>query len=181
MSSLLVVLALVTAAAEGCTLTLEDKAANAKLSFDDFDQKATLASTGRKLMERGCADAAAEAWADYLIRGPIPLPNQQRVLLWHLGQALAIAGDEKNAARVMAATRKPDPSPPESGPLNWNDYVVGTWAFLVKDRLLLERMRDAVRASPGPGNKMNGDLLAAMARCFDRPYSEIFDPNCGAE
>ena len=164
-----------------CGLTPQDKAANAKLSWDDFDQKGTLPSTGRKLMERGCFEAAADAWADYMINGPVAAPNETRVMLWHLGQSLASAGDEKGAARVMAATRRADPSPPQTGPLKWNEYVIGTWAFLIKDRALLDRMRDSVLAGAGPGNRMNGNVLASMARCFHRPYAQVFEAPCKVE
>lgn len=181
MIGLLLALALAPAKPAQCTLTREDTAANAKLSWDDFDQKGTLPSTGRKLMERGCFKAAVEAWADYMIKGPVAAPDEQRVMLWHLGQSLAWAGEEKSAARVMAATRRPDAPPPQSGPLKWNEYVLGTWAFLTKDRPLLERMRDSVLAGAGPGNRMNGNILVSMTRCFDRPYAKIFEAPCKVE
>ena len=181
MIGLLLALGLAPASPNSCSLTAEDKAANAKLSWDDFDQKGTLPSTGRKLMERGCFETAADAWADYMINGPVAAPPEQRVMLWHLGQSLASAGDEKSAARVMAATRRADAPPPQSGPLKWNEYVLGTWAFLTKDRALLERMRDSVLAGPGPGNRMNGNVLAAMTRCFDRPYAQVFEAPCKVE
>lgn len=163
-----------------CALTEADKIANAKLTFDQFDQQGVTAATARKLGERGCWLASYEATADYLIRGPVPTPNEQRVMLWHMGQSLALAGEEKRAAEIMAATRRPDPAPSESGPLNWNDYVVGTWAFLVKDRSLLQKMRDSVLASPGKFNVINGKLLAGMERCFEKSYAIAYDPRCGA-
>ena len=181
MLGLLMLVAAAAAAPDpaGCSLSLEDKVANAKLGFDAFDQTGSASATGRKLTERGCWQAAAEAWADYLIRGPVPSPNEQRILLWHMGQALAFSGQETMAAKVIGATRRPDPAPPETGPLDWNDYVRGTWAFLVKDRPTLRAMRDAVLASPGPSNRINGNLLAAMERCFEKPYALAYDPKCG--
>ena len=78
MIGFLLVLALVPAAPGQCVLTSEDKAANAKLSWVDFDQKGTLPSTGRELMERGCYQAAVDAWADYMINGPVANPREQR-------------------------------------------------------------------------------------------------------
>lgn len=177
---LLFALAVVPAKPASCVLTEADKVANAKLNFDEFDQKGVSVATARKLGERGCFAEAYEATVDYLIHGPVAQPGEQRVMLWHMGQFLAMKGEEKRAAEIMAATRRYDPAPPESGPLNWNDYVTGTWAFLVKDRNLLQRMRDRVLMSPGKFNAINGSLLAGMERCFDRPYIVAYDPKCGA-
>lgn len=161
-----------------CTLDEEAKRANAALSFDEFDQRGTLPSSGRKLGEAGCWRQAAEAWADYLIRGPAPTPGQQRTMLFHLGQALAMAGEERRAADFVAATRMPADAVAQTE-LNWNDYVRGTWAFLVKDRPMLIAARDAVLAGAGRGNANNGALLAGMERCFDRPYVIAYSTNCG--
>lgn len=165
---------------QSCVLDEAGKRANATLSFNDFDQAGTLPSTARKLGERGCWTEAAEATADYLIRGPVPNPGEQRILLFHLGQALALAGEERRAAAFIGATRRPpDPAPPAPDALRWNDYVQGTWAFLAKDRVMLVAARDAVLAGAGDGNRINGSLLAAMERCFDRPYVVAYDMNCG--
>jgi hypothetical protein len=163
-----------------CHLDAEGKRANAALTFDNFDQKGSIPSSARRLGETGCWREAAEATADYLIRGPVASPGEQRILLFHLGQALALGGEEKRAADFIAATRRPaDPLPPMSSPLNWNDYVSGTWAFLTKDRPMLIAARDAVLAGPGDGNRINGGLLAAMERCFDKSYLVAYDQNCG--
>jgi len=160
---------------DACVVTPADYVANAKLSFDDFDQKGTLPNSARKLGERGCWKQAAEATADYLIHGPLPSPRQQRVLLFHMGQALALSGEERRAADFIAATRSPLSEVRE---LNWNDYVIGTWAFLVKDRPALIKARDDVLATPGDGNRINGNLLAAMERCFEKPYIVAYDLDC---
>ena len=178
--SLLLAVAPPSADAARCRLTAADKQANARLSFNDFDQQGTLPSSARKLGEAGCWKEAAEATADYLIHGPIPSPGEQRVLLFHLGQQLAFAGEEERAAGFIAATRRPpDPMPPKTDQLNWNDYVIGTWAFLKKDRPALIAARDAVLATAGEGNRINGALLAAMERCFEKPYELAYDPDCG--
>ena len=163
-----------------CRLDEADKRANAALSFQDFDQAGTLPSTARKLGERQCWREAAEATSDYLIRGPVQAPGEQRILLFHLGQFYAMLGEERRAADYVAATRRPpDQAPPAPDALRWNDYVQGTWAFLTKDRAMLVAARDAVLAGAGEGNRINGSLLAAMERCFDRPYAVAYDMNCG--
>src|SRR6185503_7992483 len=150
-----------------CALSHADYLANATLSFDAFDQVGTLPSSARKLGERHCWRAAAAATADYLIRGPVPTPSHQRVLLFHLGQQLALAGEERRAAVFVAATRAPPDRVPDQ--LDWNDYVLGTWAFLTKDRELLRKSRDAVLARATDGDRINGGFLTALDRCFDRP------------
>lgn len=163
------------AAQPACVLDEAAKQANAALSFDDFDQRGTLPSTARALGEAGCWREAADATSDYLIRGPVAAPFQQRIMLFHLGQQLAYAGDERLAARFVAAARAPiDPSAPAR--LNWNDFVRGTWAFLVKDRTMLIAARDALLAGTGEGDAMNGAMLAAMERCFDRSYLDASNP-----
>jgi hypothetical protein len=163
-----------------CSLDEAGKRANASLSFQDFDQAGTLPSTSRRLGEQGCWREAVEATADYLVKGPVASPGEQRVLLFHLGQFYAMAGEERRAAEFIAATRRPaDPAPPAPDALRWNDYVQGTWAFLVKDRAMLVAARDVVLAAPGEGNRTNGNLLAAMERCFDRSYAVAYDMNCG--
>ena len=162
-----------------CVLRPEDLAANAALSFDSFDQTGTLASTARKLGERGCWKEAAAATADYLIRGPVPTPGHQRILLFHLGQQLALAGEEPEAAAFIAATRDPDDKRPRE--LDWNDYVIGTWAFLTKERTLLRKSRDAVLAGPSEGDRINGGILAALERCFGQPYKVAYNMKCGLQ
>lgn len=162
-----------------CVLTDTDKRANAALSFGAFDQQGTLPSSARALSGRGCWREAANATADYLIRGPVAAPREQRVLLFHLGQYSAMGGDEKRAATVIAATRELPSDRDPDDPLRWNDYVKGTWAFLVKDRSALIASRDAVLAGSGHGNAANGALLAGLERCLSRPYAIAYDRNCG--
>lgn len=168
-----------------CVLNDAGKRANAALSFDDFDQKGTLSSSARRLGEASCWLEAADATADYLIRGPVATPRQQRILLFHLGQYVAASGNNGRAADFIAATREPpveasaSEAKPDAEALNWNDYVRGTWAFLVKDRALLVTSRDAVLASPGGGNANDGAFLAGLERCFDRPYAIAYNRNCG--
>ena len=168
------------AAPANCSLTSEAKIANARLSFDEFDQKGTTATTARSLGEHGCWKAAAEATADYLIRGPIPSQGQQLILLFHLGQQLALGGEERRGADFIAATRRPPKPDDPPDQLRWNDYVIGTWAFLMKDRPMLIAARDAVLAGKSDGDRINGNILAAMERCFDKPYIVAYDPKCGA-
>ena len=163
-----------------CLLDGSGKQADAKLSFEDFDQVGTLPLTWRKLAEAGCYKEAIAAISDYLINGPVLNPKQQRVLLFHLGQMLAFNGEERRAADFVAASREPLGERSEADKLNWNDYVAGTWAFLMKDRKFLIRSRDAVLAG-GTRNAKNAAFLSGLERCFDKPYSVAYNQNCGKE
>jgi hypothetical protein len=156
-----------------CRLTAEDLAANARLSFEDFDQRGTTPATARKLGERGCHAEAARATEDYLLNGPVLDDYQRNVVRWHLGQYLASAGNEQAAARVIASTRRPvDPQRPE---FDWNTYVTGVWAFLVRNRPLLEQASARLSAASGRANGLNARILGRLLRCFDQSYRQAIE------
>lgn len=159
----------------GCELSQMDKVANRKLSFQQFDQENATRSNARSLGESGCWREAAEATADYLMNGPEAGPNEHRMLVFHLGQQLALAGEERGALIFILSSQAEG----QRGELNWNDYVKGTAAFLRKDLGALQAARDAVLASPGEGNRMNGSVLEALVRCFDKTYSLAYLTRCG--
>jgi hypothetical protein len=163
-----------------CDLTQADKDANAKLSFEDFDQESSNPKSWRGLSNAGCWEQAIEASQDYTARGPILEPYHQRIMLFHYGQSLATMGREAEAAPFIAFSREPKGSRPLGNMLNWNDYVTGTWAFLIHDRELLIAMRDRVLESPGRGNVINGNILSKLERCFGKPYSVAYSitPDC---
>lgn len=156
-----------------CTLSKTDVAANSKLSFADFDQLGSTEATARRLGERKCYAEAARATEHYLVHGPILDDYQRNVVRWHLGQYLASAGDERAAAHIMASTRRvPDPARPD---FDWNSYVTGTWAFLVKDRALLAKSAATLAAAPDRENGMNARILRRLTTCFDRSYREAYE------
>jgi hypothetical protein len=156
---------------EPCGLTEADLAANAKLSFDDFDQRGTTPATARKLGERECFAEAARASEHYLLFGPDLDESRRGIVAWHMGQYLANAGDEKTAAKVIAGTRRTvNPNPADQ--FDWNTYVVGTWAFLTRDRALLESSTAKLSAAPGERNAINAKVLRALNNCFNKTYRE---------
>jgi len=159
-------------AAEPCALTQADLAANAKLSFDDFDQRGATPATSRKLGERACYAEAARASEHYLLFGPLMDPYQRTVVAWHMGQHLALSGDEKAAAKILAATRRQPVNADD--PLDWNTYVVGTWAFLTKDRDLLRAASQKLSATSGVGNAMNARVLQGLEACFEKSYRDAY-------
>jgi hypothetical protein len=156
-----------------CRLTPDDKAANAKLSFDDFDQKGVTPSTWRKLEEAGCHLLAAEAADDYLAKGPVQTANHKSDTLFHEAQSLAFAGDDVNAARLVAAAIPPGRD--THGDLDWTSYLVGTWAFLVKDKPALDAAAAKMATEPGDPNRLDGGILLGLSRCFDKPYPAAYD------
>jgi hypothetical protein len=163
-------------AAADCRLTAADKAANALLSYDDFDQKGTLPASFRALDIRGCDAAAADAAEDYMLRHP-GLSNGQRInVLFHEGQSRAKAGEERSAAMLIAAAR--DLSQKPDAAFDWNSYVEGTWAFLAKDRARLAAATAKLSAQKGEENAMNAKVLRGLTRCFARPYKEAYGPAC---
>ena len=161
------------AAAENtCTLTAANKATNAMLSYEDFDQAGTLPSSARALDRAGCDAAAAEANEDYLLHREGLLGWQRINVLFHEGQSLAKAGDERGAARLIAAARNLTQKPDD--PFDWNTYVEGTWAFLVKDRPRLEAAYEKLSRPGSEENAINARALGGLLKCFTRPYKEAY-------
>ncbi|MBS0272822.1 MAG: hypothetical protein JSR55_00130 [Proteobacteria bacterium] len=156
-----------------CHLTPDEKIANAKLSFDDFDQKGTTSSTWRGLMKADCPGRAAEAADDYLVNGPMLTPDQKSDVLFHEAQALAIMGDNAQASRLVSAAIPPDRG--MHGDLDWTTYLTGTWAFLVKDRATLDAASSKMAAEPGDSNRIDAAVLRGLQACFDKDYDTAYN------
>jgi hypothetical protein len=174
MSRLLLLIALIFAtctaagAASKCGLSSADKVANARLSFDEFDQKGATTSTWRQLEDRGCHAAAVEAAEDYLVNGPALTPDRKEDVLFHEAQSLAFMDDTAQAAHLAAAAIPPDHG--NHGDLDWTTYLIGTWGFLVRDKLLLDTAIRKMSREPGEGNAIDSAVLRGLAKCFDSPY-----------
>ena len=159
-----------------CTLTEADKAANARLSVPDFDYVASSPVTPRGLSSRGCYAAAARAGIDYLARAKIDSERHQSSVIFHIAQNLAMSGSETSAALVVAAAKRP--SQAAGAPFDWNTYVVGTWAFLSRNRELLQLSYDALLAQAGEGNQTNAKVLGGLLHCYGQPYAKAYSPEC---
>jgi len=158
----------VTAPSNHCHLSATDRDANRKLSFRDFDQLGTLPSTARALAGRGCYPEAVEANIDYLLHGPDLIDYERNVVRFHTGQYLADSGKEREAALLIASTRRgTDPGRPN---FDWDAYVIGTYAFLTKDSQLLDEMIQRLSAKADTGSEMNAKVLQRFRRCFNQPY-----------
>jgi hypothetical protein len=156
-----------------CHLTAADKIANAKLSFDEFDQKGVSPSTWRALEKAGCHTKAVEAADDYLVNGPPQTPGIKSDILFHEAQSLAMAGDNAGAAHYVAAAIPPDRA--SHGDLDWTTYLIGTWAFLVKDRTTLGAATKKMMSEPGDDNHLDGAVLRGLSNCFDKSYEAAYD------
>jgi len=184
-----VVLAVVAAAAtvsaapppevgKACEFLPEHKQANATLSFGDFDQSTAYPHSAAGLSARGCHMEAAEAGQDYLARRTDLSERLRTSVLFHVGRNLAIAGRSDVAAvAALSAVRDDGGSDPA---FDWNAYVTGTWAFLTRNRDLLDAKRARLRALEGHANLTNARVLDGLARCFDKPYAEAATPSCQA-
>ncbi|RYG07704.1 MAG: hypothetical protein EON96_21115 [Caulobacteraceae bacterium] len=158
--------------AVGCALTPEHLVANRTLSFESFDQAGVTPWTARKLGERGCNAEAARASEDYLLQGPELTERQRQVVSWHLGQYLAESGEERAAARVMATTMRREEMTPDN--FDWNTYVLGTHAFLTKDRAAMDAAVTRLSRQEGVRNQINARALRRLQSCFDKPYTEAY-------
>jgi hypothetical protein len=79
----------------------------------------------------------------------------------------------------MLAARRPSTASPETDGFDWNTYVLGSWAFLIKDRETLNVAADHLSKGPGVRNHMNALVLRRLSNCFERPYVEAYDnPAC---
>lgn len=165
-----------TTASSSCSLTTQEKRENARLSFEAFDQAGDLPSTSRKLAERGCYRASIDAAESYLLLGPPRSDYQQRVIVWHMAQSTAMAGDERRAASLIAATRVPMGN---NENLDWNSYVQATWAFLVKDRATFDQAAATLAKSGRAPDITNSSIVTGMGRCWNKPYRIAYDSRCG--
>lgn len=131
------------------------------------------------LAGRGCYRAAADISRDYLAKGPLLSVREQAITQLHRARNLAYAGDETAAAQAVAGARRSDQRTDQEIPLDWNSYVQGLYAFLVKDGALLEANRERLLMSGREGDAFNGRNLSALSTCFTRSYTEAMtDPSC---
>lgn len=159
-----------------CQLTEADKIANAKLSVPQFDYTPATPTNARSLANQGCYREAADAGQDYLARHQIDDERAHSNVIFHIGQNLAMSGDDRAASMMIAAAKRPSQAVDAS--FDWNTYVFGTWAFLQRNRSLLQRSYDTLRAKDGEGNQTNAKILGGLLHCFDQPYAKAYSPAC---
>jgi hypothetical protein len=159
-----------------CALSQEEKIANAKLTFDQFDQKGVTPSTWRQLSDQKCQLQAVEAAEDYLIHAHLENEAERRDVGFHIGQSLAMVGKYEEASLMVASSK--DPMQHANAELDWNTYLDGTWAFLKRNKAELESNRTRLAAEPGRGNALNATVLTGLLNCFAQPYSIAYEKIC---
>ncbi|WP_191554206.1 hypothetical protein [Brevundimonas aurantiaca] len=165
-----------------------DKEAMTALSPDEFDQD--IEGGWRALSYKpGCTEAAADLLAAYRTAhwGSLT-PGELHVNYWHEGQLRASLDQRLRAKRLLLAGV--NPAITSDG---FQDYAIGTVAFLDNDREALQAARDRLAATPPPDNwaetvaafrerfgvemkwPMNLNVLDNMLACFGRSYDEAYE------
>jgi hypothetical protein len=186
---MLVALALLAALAAGplpSAACQVDTEAALKLPPEQFDQdpKGGWRPLGARLP---CASAAADLIAAYRKAHWATLtPSELHLNYWHEGQLRATAGETARAVPLLMDGVDPDTS------IGFEDYALGTIAFLHHDHAGLEAARARLAALPPPADfaetkartkarnsldlvwPLNLNVLDELTACFDRPYSEAY-------
>ena len=112
--------------------------------------------------------------------------NELEINYWHEGQLRAMAGQNDDAVRLLMAGVGPD-----SG-ADFEDYALGTVAFLQHDLGALKSARARLASQPEPPEwpkvredikkrnlgegtwPPNLDVLDGLIGCFGKPYEEAY-------
>lgn len=191
LTALIAALALQSAAARPVASVVPDcdydRAAILALSPEAFDQD--MNGGWRPLADKPeCRGAAADLLAAYRHAHWGDLgPDQLHLNYWHEGQIRASLDQRDRAVRLLMAGVNPNDS--GSG---FDDYALGTVAFLRNDRPALEAARARLAALPMPDSfrraaetfrekygrevkwPMNLDVLDGLIACFGRSYDEAY-------
>lgn len=161
-----------------CEIDAAGRAEFLAMPYEQFDQShgggwRLYAETGR------CYREAADLIIDYILHSRVPLTaDNLRILRWHAGQLLGMAGEEEEALDFFRASYEPPDAPRRQ--IDWNSYVDATVAFITKDRAALEaaRARLARQVPFENGYYPNLNVVDGFLRCFDRPYAEAHSDAC---
>jgi hypothetical protein len=138
--------------------------ARLELNLQEFDQNPS--GGWRTLYNENCFVEAAELIDAYIEKYKLFNSTQ---LYFHAGQMFALNGDKASA--VAKFRRSLLPPTVRSGSFLWNDYVLGTIAFLEGDKAALQSHLEALKAKQGV-NVPNIRVLQLLLDRFELPYSE---------
>lgn len=164
-----------------------DRAAILALTPEAFDQD--MDGGWRPLADKAdCREIAANLLAAYRRAHWADLnPDQLHLNYWHEGQIRASLDQRDHAVRLLMAGVNPD----ESGS-GFEEYALGTVAFLRNDAPALEAARTRLAALPMPEGfrraadafrekygrevkwPMNLDVLDGFIACFGKSYDEAY-------
>lgn len=170
---------------------------NSMLQLDQFtfDQDDKLG--WRKLGDRPeCRNEAAKVIDLYIKRHEKELSRKWLVpsFRWHEAGMRAMAGDTRQAIRVMRQSLKPLKGPEGADTWTayaeaWNEYVNASIAFLERDLEALTAARTRLAALPVPSDfaevdgsavghapvwPQNLDVVDGLIACFGKPYEEAY-------
>jgi hypothetical protein len=160
-----------SANAANCSALLKEHLqSDLTLSYDEFDQ--TQGKGWRVLTDQNCNLEAAELIERYIEKNTA----SESSLVWHIAQTRALAGKYKSAIK-FARRSLSSPEKAAKSQLCWNDYVLGTIAFLEHNKAELIKRRDVVEAKRNAhfGNEMNLKILNNFVHYFDKSYKFALD------
>jgi hypothetical protein len=117
---------------------------------------------------RRCYAQAAQASRDYLAKGPSLTVRQRAITRFHLARNMAWAGDRAGAALWAGQAYREDQAP--NAALDWNTYVRGFHAYLVRDGKGLAAAHDRLVQQGGDANLINAGVLARCRKCPAEPF-----------
>jgi hypothetical protein len=160
------------ASPQDCCISLPEKARLISLKFDDFDQD--LTHSWRLWADQGCYDVAIDLIESYKTTNFTHLDDsQKRLLTWHAGQLYGDKNESKNARAHFVASLNPDE--PVDSQVLWNDYVIGSVAFLDHDLEILKAHRNKIAKGPTfNGKKPNLHVMDDFITYFDKPYGVAY-------
>jgi hypothetical protein len=156
--------ALLAASVNPCDVPRRELSTSMNLSYDAFDGRRGPYGW-RPLLDAGCVDSVVSLLSAYSIANDARLDQAQRLeMQFHIGQALAMSGREKEAIAYFSKASAPD------APSEWRIYVEATLAFLGhdQDRLAVARSSYA-RVAPGSMRLM---IIDGMVACPRESYAK---------
>lgn len=150
------------ASASDCgALYLEHQKTDMSLDFLAFDQS----PKGFRALSEGadCYKQAGDLIEEYMKGHGDLLP-----LRWHLAQMRALAGDYRSAIESARRAMQPAGGPPG----HWNDYVLGTIAFLERNKEELVLRRNKVSEGATQADSANAKVLDRLTRNFEATYKD---------
>ena len=101
------------------------------------------------------------------IEGPLPSKSgehgDKNIIIWHLGQALAIRGGPGDKAQAVEVMERCD----ETDDDQWNNYVDATIAFLEDNRTAFEEH--------AKGENYNSETLERLRSGWGKSYSQAYN------
>jgi hypothetical protein len=142
------------------------------LEYPEFERK--KGNGFHALADKGCHKEAGDLIEQYMARNKdVPVH-----LHWHLAQMRAMAGQKEEAVKHARATLWPDATASGQS-FRWNDYVLGTIAFLEGDKAKLIEHRDSVNdhVRMNKNNIANIAVLNRLIDNFGKPYKDALAPS----